>query len=57
MRSTGRYNPIEEFDIDHEINSQVDKVQEHLKDIDASYSKHHASIIKKAIAQTYLLNI
>ena len=54
MKSTGKYCPVTEFDLDHEINDHVENAKQALKSIDESYSQSNAKAIKKAIVQTII---
>ena len=53
MKTTGRYCPLTEFDLDHEINAYCDKVKAELEHIN-SLATHHAKSIKKAMIETIL---
>lgn len=54
MKSTGRYSPVIEFDIDQEINLECDKAIENIKEIKSRVGKSDAKVIFKNIIETYL---
>ena len=58
MKRVGNYCRVQDdFDIDHEINSEVNKVKEQLKDINFDNYQSDAIKIKKAMIETILESI
>lgn len=54
MKGTGRYCPVTEFDIDHEINDHVENTKNLAKEIENVHSVNNARAVKKAIIQTLI---
>jgi hypothetical protein len=58
MTSTGRYEPTEnKYDLDHEINMEVERMNKILKNIEGEHSEENAKAIKKALAETIIASI
>ena len=56
MKWTGKYEPTstDVFDLDHDINIEVEKINSQLIEINESYTPEESKKIKKALIETIL---